>query len=137
MALDWNKGELAKGLRCYRNAGFFAAHEHWEAVWLVAQEPEKTFLQAVIQIAAAFHHLQRKNIRGTASLLQSAIRRLRDYPDAFCGIDVAGLRTGVALWLEALDRGRDLTQLPFPQIWICRFSMKRNATENDFHIRQK
>jgi hypothetical protein len=25
-------------------------------VWLVAEEPEKTFLQGLIQVAAAFHH---------------------------------------------------------------------------------
>jgi uncharacterized protein len=55
--LDWSCGELAEGLRCYRAEEFFLAHEHWEGVWLKAQEPEKTFLQALIQTTAAFHHL--------------------------------------------------------------------------------
>lgn len=117
MPLDWSKDELAEGMRCYCNAEFFAAHEHWEAVWLVAHEPEKTFLQAVIQIAAAFHHLQHDNLPGTASLLKSAMRRLRIYPDTFCSIDVAGLRRDVRRWIEALDG--QWADLPFPQICIC------------------
>jgi len=50
-------------------------------VWLAVQEPEKTFLQGLIQIAAAFYHLQRGNCAGTVSLLQSALRRLDRYPE--------------------------------------------------------
>ncbi len=42
----------------------------------MAEEPEKTFLQGLIQVAAAFHHFQRGNCAGTISLLRSALRRL-------------------------------------------------------------
>ena len=59
MDLDWTHGRLAEGLRCYHAQEFFAAHEHWENEWLASQEPEKTFLQALIQVAAAFHHFRR------------------------------------------------------------------------------
>ena len=55
--LDWTQGNLFAGLRCFHSGAFFEAHEHWESVWLAAQEPEKTFLQGLIQIAAAFYHL--------------------------------------------------------------------------------
>jgi uncharacterized protein len=51
---------------------FFEAHEHWESVWLTAQGPEKTFLQALIQVAASFHHFHRGNRLGSVSLLRSA-----------------------------------------------------------------
>ena len=63
--LDWTCGGLAEGLRCYRAGQFFAAHKHWQAVWLELPDPEKTFLQALIQVAAAFHHFQRGNQEGT------------------------------------------------------------------------
>jgi predicted metal-dependent hydrolase len=79
MPLDWSCGALAEGLQCYKSGEFFLAHEHWEGVWLKCEEPEKTFLQALIQITAAFHHLQRKNLTGTASLLRAASRRLHNY----------------------------------------------------------
>ena len=70
MSLNWKSGELADGLGCYRRAEFFLAHEHWEIVWLRLDEPEKSFLQALIQTTAAFHHLQTGNSTGAASLLK-------------------------------------------------------------------
>ena len=82
MKLDWTQGGLAEGLRCYRTREFFAAHEHWESVWLATKGPEKAFLQALIQLAAALHHIQRGNPRGAASLLGSALRDLS--PTRFC-----------------------------------------------------
>ncbi len=88
MSLQWQLGALADGLACYRNAEFFAAHEHWELVWLSLEEPEKSFMQAVIQVTAAFHHLQTGNNVGAASLLQRALRRLNLFPAQFGGIAV-------------------------------------------------
>ena len=73
MELDWTQGPLAEGLRLYDAGEFFAAHEAWESVWLRAQEPEKMFLQGLIQVTAAFHHLQRNNPQGTTLLLQAAL----------------------------------------------------------------
>src|ERR1035438_8638684 len=67
MTLDWTRGELRKGLDYFDSGVFFEAHEHWELVWLVAGEPEKTFLQALIQVAASFYHSQRGNQVGTVS----------------------------------------------------------------------
>jgi predicted metal-dependent hydrolase len=103
MRLDWNKGELGEGLRCYRAEEFFAAHEHWEIVWLASKEPEKSFLQGLIQMAAAFHHLQRNNPRGTRLLLQRAHARLERYPETFGGINVSSLLKEIEEWLQALD----------------------------------
>jgi uncharacterized protein len=102
MECDWSCGALAEGLECYRREEFFLAHEHWEAVWLGSQEPEKTFLQALIQVTAAFHHLQRENVVGAVSLLKAALRRLEPYPPLFGGIDVARLREEVGRWVQVL-----------------------------------
>ena len=116
MALDWSCGTLAEGLRCYQNEEFFEAHEHWETSWLACTEPEKTFLQSLIQVSAAFHHLRRENDRGAISLLSRALLRLENYPDSFGGIDVAALRTSIRGWLDALRTARSAPALPFPVI---------------------
>ena len=116
MPLDWSCGALAEGLQCYESGEFFLAHEHWEGVWLTCAEPEKTFLQALIQITAAFHHLQRKNLIGTASLLRAALGRLDAFPAAHGGIEVEDLRTSVRAWLLALDREDPSLRPPVPQI---------------------
>ncbi len=116
MQLDWANGGLAEGLRCYRAEKFFEAHEHWEGVWLGSPEPEKTFLQALIQIAAAFHHVQRANPEGATSLLQRALRRLEAYPETFGGIAVAPLCEEIRSWVQILEAGKTDANLAFPQI---------------------
>jgi uncharacterized protein len=116
MQLDWNCGALAEGLQCYNSGEFFLAHEHWEGVWLKCEQPEKTFLQALIQITAAFHHLQRENLTGAASLLRAALRRLDAFPASFGGIAVEDLRASVRAWLLALNGENGPLRPPVPQI---------------------
>lgn len=116
MVFDWSCGELAEGLRCYRNQEFWSAHEHWEAVWLKCGEPDKTFLQAIIQVTAAFHHLQRGNLCGVASLLNKALGRLDKFPPTYGGIEVERLRENIRQWLKALEMGHPLPILSFPPI---------------------
>jgi uncharacterized protein len=116
MSIDWSEGPLAEGLRCYQNEEFFLAHEHWESVWLAAEEPEKTFLQGLIQITAAFHHLKRRNFVGAASLLRAALRRLDPLPPVFGGLDVARLRESTLDVLISIDERDDHPRIRFPQI---------------------
>ena len=93
---------MAEGLACYREEKFSLTHEHWEAVWLASEEPEKTFLQALIQITAAFRHLQRGNALGASSLLTAALRRLEPFPPVFEGVSVIPLRESINVWLGVL-----------------------------------
>jgi uncharacterized protein len=116
MVFDWSAGELAEGLRCYHSQQFWHAHEHWESVWLRLQGDEKTFLQALIQTTAAFHHVERRNDVGAASLLRGALRRLDPLPEQFCGIAVDALRGELRDWLRELDRSEERAQLPYPVI---------------------
>jgi uncharacterized protein len=108
---DWNHGALAEGLRLYDAGEFFAAHEAWESVWLQAQEPEKTFLQGLIQVTAAFYHLQRNNPQGTTRLLQAALGRLERYPASFGGIPLDLLCNDIRAWLQALASGAAPSEL--------------------------
>lgn len=121
MALNWTEGELAAGLDCYRKAEFFEAHEHWEALWRQTMGAEKPFLQALIQMAGAFHHHRRRNLRGTAALLRAALRRLEPYPERFGGVLLGPLRQELCGWLRALDAQEPSTKgaprlPPYPDI---------------------
>ena len=117
MTFDWKSGELAEGVRCYRNEKFWEAHEHWESVWLQLQQPDKTFLQSLIQISAAFHHLKSGNTRGTVSLLRRALLRLEPYPAEFGGVDLMLLRKEAGEWLAAIESHTGSRLGSFPQIW--------------------
>ena len=96
---------MAEGLQCYRQGEFFEAHEHWESVWLRLDEPEKSFLQALIQMTAAFHHYNAGNAVGAASLLRHALRRLERCPAEFGGVAAGLLCEEVRAWLCALESG--------------------------------
>ena len=103
MTLDWTRGPLAEGLRLYNAAEYFAAHEAWETVWLTSPEPQKLFLQALIQVTAAFHHLQRSNPLGATRLLTAALRKLEPYPPNFATLNVALLRDDILSHLQSLS----------------------------------
>jgi uncharacterized protein len=85
-------------------------------VWLGSPEPEKTFLQGLIQVTAAFHHLQRNNPLGTALLLQAALRRLDGYPASFGGISVEVLCHDIRERLKRLEAGEPAAQMISPRI---------------------
>jgi predicted metal-dependent hydrolase len=116
MRLDWTEGPLAEGLRRYEAGEFFTAHEAWESVWLKAPEPEKTFLQGLIQVTAAFHHLQRNNRLGSGLLLQAALRRLDRFPSCFGGISVELVCEDVRDCLRKLEAGETASRLVSPRI---------------------
>jgi hypothetical protein len=114
--LDWTCGALAKGLACYGRAEFFLAHEDWESVWLTLEEPEKSFLQALIQMTAAFHHLKSNNSMGAISLLERALWRLERCPECFGGIAVTALCAEIAEWLRMIEAGGPTDSAAFPRI---------------------
>jgi uncharacterized protein len=115
MPLDWKSAPLAEGLACYRNKQFFEAHEHWESAWLNLQEPEKSFLQALIQMTAAFHHLHTGNTVGACSLLRRTLRRLEACPTCYGGIFVTPTTHEIRAWLQSIESG-SATPSAFPQI---------------------
>jgi predicted metal-dependent hydrolase len=116
VSLDWNSGALAEGLACYRRGYFFAAHEHWESVWLTLDEPRKSFLQALIQVTAAFHHLDAGNSAGAVSLLRRALRQLEHSPAQFGGITVPPLCADISAWLCAIECGAQSPPAAHPEI---------------------
>ena len=70
----------------------------------------------MIQIAAAFHHYTRVNLKGTKSLLEAGLSKLRKFPGEYRGANLNVLRGTADGWLEALTSGGLTTLAEFPQI---------------------
>ena len=81
MSTSEHQEKFRRGVVQFNTRLFFEAHETWEEIWLASPEPEKTFLQGIIQIAAAFHHYGRGNTRGARTLLEAGLRRLEGHDD--------------------------------------------------------
>lgn len=111
-------GAFRRGIEEFNRGEFFAAHETWETIWLAARGREKVFLQATIQFAAAFHHWQRGNPRGTLALLRQAIVKLAGFPGSYRGVRVDLLREAGTVWIEALAGGAEMPAGP-PKIELA------------------
>jgi predicted metal-dependent hydrolase len=95
--------ELLDGVEQYNSGYFFQAHETWEDLWLLSPHPYRPFLQGLIQVAAAFVHLSRRQYPGTVRLLGEALAKLDNAPPGLMGIDVALLREEVRRAKDALE----------------------------------
>jgi len=105
-----------KGLEAFNSAHFYDAHEHWEEVWLETPNPDKMFLQGLIQVAAAFHHYSRANLLGTRNLLRAGLLKLDRFPEVHGGLEIEALRVGVRDWLADLEAGEIAESKTPPQI---------------------
>jgi hypothetical protein len=83
---DYERHFLA-GVRHFNAHEFWEAHEAWETIWLAAETDVEQFLQGLIQLAAAYHHVKRGTHRGAVRLFEAALGRLAAFPKSWSGID--------------------------------------------------
>jgi len=107
---------FAYGIELFNTRYFFEAHEAWEEIWLHTEPPEKTFLQGLIQVTAAFHHHSRDNLRGTKSLLRAGLAKLEDFPPYHRELNIEKLREAARKWLAALESAAETRRPALPRI---------------------
>ena len=76
-----------EGVAHFNAHEFWEAHESWETIWLAAESDVEQFLQGMIQLAAAYHHVRRGTLRGAPRLFDAGLRRLepsRCWPWSCC-----------------------------------------------------
>src|SRR4029079_18529774 len=93
-----------QGVSHFNSQKFWEAHESWEELWLASQSDLVEFLQGLIQLAAAYHHVKRGTWRGAVRLFEAALRRLRPSPLVYCGIDRTAAVTAAQLHRERTAR---------------------------------
>jgi predicted metal-dependent hydrolase len=101
-----------QGLLAYERGDFFDAHELWEQLWRdEPQGPARTFLQGLIQLAAAMHKAVASRAPAPAHrLLGRAIEKLRAVPDPL-GLDLTQLLAEAARAREVLATAAPGSQL--------------------------
>jgi hypothetical protein len=93
---------IAQAIVLWETGLFFEVHEVLERLWHEVEGELRLFLQGVIQIAAAFHHLETGNRGGARTLLAAGRGKLVPFASGFAGVDVAALLGGVERWTAAL-----------------------------------
>jgi uncharacterized protein len=95
-----------QGVREFQQGQFYECHDTLEALWIEAQEPNKTFFQGILQIAVACYHLGNQNWRGAVILLGEGMRRLSPYQPDYGSVDIDHLLdTSSALLIQLQTAG--------------------------------
>ncbi|MCA1849557.1 MAG: DUF309 domain-containing protein [Acidobacteria bacterium] len=113
--------EYMAGIDLFNEGEFHAAHDAWEERWMgEVGAAEKLFLQAMIQSAVAFHHLEIGRPGAARRMYQMAKEKFaRLGVKSFMSLDLedyqAQLDRGLS-WLLAAPDPRELTQpeIEFP-----------------------
>ena|SRR5437588_10564454 len=115
---DYRKYFL-EGVAHFNAHEFWEAHESWETIWLVAESDIEQFLQGMIQLAAAYHHVKRGTHRGAVRLFEAALRRLEPFPRRFSGIDrSAAEETARRHRQRIVSSGEKVPPAEFPELLL-------------------
>lgn len=125
--------EYLAGIDLFNDGEFHAAHDAWEERWLGEVGPaEKLFLQAMIQSAVAFHHLEigrRGAARRMHEMAKEKFARLRT--DRFMSLDLAEYQAGLDRALSWLHDAADPRELELPEIIPPRIRLLPGVMEYD------
>jgi predicted metal-dependent hydrolase len=111
-----SRSPLVAGIELFNAHRFWHAHEAWEQFWLPATGDEKQFLQGLIQLAAAYHHVQRGTLRGAVRLFDAALRRLSAFPPGHQGIDRTEAVNVATQHRHRIERGEKIAPEEFPKL---------------------
>ncbi len=110
------KEKLLEGLAHFNHQEFWEAHESWEVLWLESETDLHQYLQGLIQLAAAYHHVKRGTTRGAIRLFDAALAKLGAFPTVHCGIDRASAVAAAGRDRERLVRGEEAGEFPSLEI---------------------
>ncbi|HEX8853800.1 MAG TPA: DUF309 domain-containing protein [Pyrinomonadaceae bacterium] len=110
--------EYLAGIDLYNAREFHAAHDAWEERWVdEAGTREKLFLQALIQSAVAFHHLEIGRPGAARRMYQMAKEKFaRLDTQVFMSLDLADYQAqldGALSWLLSVADPRELVPPDF------------------------
>jgi predicted metal-dependent hydrolase len=88
--------ELREGVTLWEAGRYVEAHEEFEQVWLVEVGPRRHFLRGLVHAAMGFHYVTVGDTISAGLKLRSAADLLDGFPGDFLGLDVDGLRAGIA-----------------------------------------
>jgi len=111
------ESSLISGIALFNAHEFWHAHEAWETLWLVAEGDRKQFLQGLIQLAAAYHHVKRgTSPRGSVRLFDAALGRLRPFPEGYENVDRTEACATAAIHRERVVNGEGIDPGEYPKL---------------------
>jgi predicted metal-dependent hydrolase len=110
------RDRLEKGVAQFNAHEFWEAHESWETIWLRAGGDAKLFLQGLIQLTAAYHHVKRGTFSGGVRLFDAAFEKLSTYENGYGGVDREDAVTVAKVHREKIARGIAIDAGEYPKL---------------------
>ena len=98
---------MQKGRAAFNQGQFYEAHEFWEDVWNVIDDPDRIWVQGLIQVATGLHKLAAGREDVAITLFVKALAKLDGpppVPDALDGVDAGAARAGARRLLDEIRR---------------------------------
>ena len=100
-----DKAALRKGVEEFNGGYFFECHDTLEEAWSGIRGPARDFFQGLIQVSVGCYHWRNGNAGGAATMLKRGLARLSRYGSAYCGLELAELRSAVLACRERVLAG--------------------------------
>ncbi len=125
--------EYIAGIDLFNEGEFHAAHDAWEDRWVGEVGPaEKLFLQAMIQSAVAFHHLEIGRPGAARRMYQMAKEKFARLGVAqFMSLDLVDYQAQLDSALAWLTAGPDPRELAQPEMVLPRIRLMPVVMEYD------
>ncbi|HEY0376496.1 MAG TPA: DUF309 domain-containing protein [Pyrinomonadaceae bacterium] len=125
--------EYIAGIDLFNEGEFHAAHDAWEDRWMGEVGPrEKLFLQAMIQSAVAFHHLEIGRPGAARRMYQMAKEKFaRLGVQAFMSLDLVDYQGQLDRALSWLTSGPDPRELAQPEMTLPLIRLLPGVMEYD------
>src|SRR5215210_7824549 len=125
--------EYIAGIELYNAGEFHAAHDAWEDRWMGEVGPrEKLFLQAMIQSAVAFHHLEIGRPGAARRMYQMAKEKFaRLGVEQYMSLDLVEYQAQLDRALAWLTAGPDPRELAQPEMVLPKIRLMPVVMEYD------
>jgi hypothetical protein len=125
---DEDRRDMARGVELFNRRAFWESHEAWEQIWRRHAEPSRVFLQALIQLAAAYHQLHRGIHHGVVKHLNNVALKLGPFSGRFLGVDVDGVKEAVGWGQAEIDRVGAAGIEEFDRALVCKIAFSPRGT---------
>lgn len=101
----------------FNRGEYWHQHEMLETIWRAEKDESiRNFYKGILQVGVGFHHITRRNYRGTVKVLTRGIAYLAPYAPRCMGVDVARL---IAEASRVLEQVRELGEARINEIKIA------------------
>ena len=113
-----NDSRFEIGMKLFNSCQWYKSHDVFEEIWHETGGPERQLIQGILQVAVAQVHLENSNKNGATILYGEALGRLKRYQLTNVGLDIVGLCKCIAMRLELLQVGQDLSSTSVPALYF-------------------